>query len=135
MRFMMLMIPEVYSKPMGGDGKPDAEAIRKMGAYNSEMMKSGIMLTGEGLTPPWAGARVTFESGVPAVNEGAQSVIGGYWMIRVKSREEAIEWAKRCPAGPNDVIELRQVFEPEDFGPDVAREERAMRSRLAGQNG
>ena len=130
MRFMMIMIPGVYRKPLPPDFLPDMEAVKQMGRYNEELKKAGVLLTLDGLTPPSAGARVSFAGGKPAVTDGpfteTKEVIGGYWMIRVKSREEAIEWAKRCPAGPDDVIEIRRVHEPEDFGPKVAREEREL---------
>lgn len=135
MRFMMIMIPGVYSKPLPPDFMPDMEAVKQMGKYNEDLKKAGILLTLDGLTPPSAGARVSFAAGKPKVMDGpfaeAKEVIGGYWMIQVKSREEAIEWAKRCPAGPDDVIEIRRVHEPEDFGPAVAREERELLERIS----
>ena len=135
MRFMMIMIPGVYSKPLPPDFLPDMEAVKQMGKYYEDLKKAGILLTLDGLTPPSAGARVSFAAGKPKVMDGpfaeAKEVIGGYWMIQVKSREEAIEWAKRCPAGPDDVIEIRRVHEPEDFGPAVAREERELLERIS----
>jgi hypothetical protein len=134
MRFMMIMIPEVYSKPIPPDFMPDMEAVKKMGKYNEELQKAGVLLGLDGLTPPSAGARVSFAGGKSRVMDGpfagAKEAIGGYWMIQVKSRDEAIEWAKRCPAGANDVIEIRQVHEPEDFGPEVAREGRELKERV-----
>ena len=135
MRFMMIMIPGVYSKPVPPDFMPDMEAVKQMGKFNEEMQKAGILLAMDGLTPPSAGARVSFTGGTPKVMDGpfaeAKEVIGGYWMIEVKSREEAIEWANRCPAGPDDVIEIRRVHEPEDFGPAIAREERELLERIS----
>lgn len=120
MRFMMIMIPEVYSKSVRPDFVPDPEAVRKMGEYNEQMRKAGILLALDGLTPPAAGARVSFAGRKVTVTDGpfaeTKEAVGGYWMIRVGSREEAIEWAKRCPAGANDIIEIRRVYEPEDFG-------------------
>ena len=134
MRFMMIMIPDVYSKPIAPDFMPDMEAIKKMGEYNEELRRAGVLLTLDGLTPPSAGARVSFAGGKPKVTDGSVSQskepIGGFWMIRVKSRDEAIEWAKRCPAGANDIIEIRRVHEPEDFGPEVARQEREFAGKL-----
>jgi hypothetical protein len=125
MRFMMIMIPDVYAKAIHPDFMPDMEAVKKMGKYNEELRKAGVLLGLDGLTPPSAGARVSFSGGKTKVTDGpfaeTKEAIGGYWMIQVSSREEAIEWAKRCPAGTNDVIEIRQVHEPEDFGPEVAR--------------
>jgi hypothetical protein len=113
MRFMMIMIPEVYSKPIAPDFMPDMEAVKKMGEYNEALQQAGVLLALDGLTPPSAGARVSFAGGKAKVMDGpfpgSKEAVGGYWMIRVKSRDEAIEWAKRCPAGANDVIEIRQV--------------------------
>ena len=102
---------------------PDAEGVAAMMKYNEELQKAGILLALDGLHPPSMGARVTFAGGKPKVTDGpfaeAKEVLGGYWMIRVKSKAEAIEWAKRCPAGPNETIEVRQVQEMEDFPEDV----------------
>jgi hypothetical protein len=125
MRFMMIMLPELYSKPVRPDFVPDRNAIEKMGKYNEQLQKAGVLLALDGLTPPSAGARVTFAGGQAKVTDGpfteAKDVVGGYWMIQVKSRDEAIEWAKRCPAGANDAIEIRQVHEAADFEPQAAR--------------
>ena len=124
MRFMMLMIPEVYRTNVPADRKPDPEAMAAMGKFNEAMRKAGILLALDGLQPPIAGARVSFAGGKAKVTDGAfaegNETVGGYWMIRVKSRDEAIEWATRCPAGPGDIIEIRQVFEAEDFGSAAA---------------
>jgi hypothetical protein len=121
MRFMMIMIPDVYSKPVSPDFVPDPDAVKQMGKYNEQLQQAGALLALDGLTPPAAGARVTFAGGKAKVMDGpfaeAKEAIGGYWMIQVKSRDEAIEWAKRCPAGPGDVIEVRQVWEPEELAP------------------
>ncbi len=119
MRFMMIMIPEVYRKPVPPDFVPDLEAVQKMGEYNEQMRKAGVLLALDGLTPPAAGARVSFAGGKVTVTDGpfaeTKEAIGGYWVIQVSSRDEAIQWAKRCPAGANDIIEIRRVQEPEDF--------------------
>lgn len=119
MRFLMIMIPEVYRNPVPPDFVPDPEAVRKMGEYNDKMREAGILLALNGLTPPAAGARVSFAGGNVTVTDGpfaeTKEVFGGYWMIQVGSRNEAIEWAKRCPASANDIIEIRRVYEPEDF--------------------
>lgn len=119
MRFMMIMIPDVYRRPVPPDFMPDMEAVRKMGEYNDQLRKAGVLLALDGLTPPAVGARVSFAGGKVSVTDGpfaeTKEVVGGYWMIQVKSRDEAIEWAKRCPADPKDIIEIRRVFEPEDF--------------------
>jgi hypothetical protein len=93
--------------------------------YNEALQKAGVLLALDGLHPPSMGARVSFESGKPRVTDGpfaeAKEVVGGYWMIQVKSRDEAIEWAKRCPGSPNEVIEIRQVQEMSDFPEDVKK--------------
>ena len=120
MRFMMIMIPEVYRRQVSPDFVPDPEAVRKMDAYNDRLQKAGVLLALDGLTPPSAAARVSFSTAKPMVTDGpfaeTKEAIGGYWMIRVASRDEAIEWAKQCPAGTGDVIEIRQVFEADAFG-------------------
>jgi hypothetical protein len=122
MRFMMLMIPKGYETAAPGT-MPDAEGVAAMMKYNEELQRAGILLALDGLHPPSAGARVTFEGGKPKVTDGpfpeAKEVLGGYWMIQVRSRDEAIEWARRCPAGENEIIEIRQVQEFEEFPPDV----------------
>jgi hypothetical protein len=122
MRFMMLMIPKGYEKAKPGD-MPDAKAVAAMMKYNEALQKAGVLLALDGLHPPSMGARVTFAGGEPKVTDGpfteAKEVIGGYWMIQVKSKEEAVEWASRCPASDNEVIELRQVQEMSDFPADV----------------
>ena len=124
MRFMMLMIPKGYESAAPGT-MPDAKAVEAMMKYNEELQKAGVLLALDGLHPPSMGARVSFEGGKPKVTDGpfaeAKEVLGGYWMIQVRSKEEAIEWAKRCPAGPNEVIEIRQVQEMADFPPDVQK--------------
>src|SRR5713101_9042720 len=122
MRFMMLMIPKGYEKAQPG-AMPDAKAVAAMMRYNESLQKAGVLLALDGLHPPSMGARVTFAGGKPKVTDGpfteAKEVIGGYWMIQVKSKEEAVEWASRCPASDNEVIELRQVQEMSDFPADV----------------
>jgi len=120
MRFMMLMIPDVYKKPTSPGFLPDSDAVEKMGKYNAELQKAGVLLALDGLTPPSSAVRIRFSGAIPEVVQApfpeAKEALGGYWMLQVKSREEAIEWAKRCPAGANDVIEIRRVFEADDFG-------------------
>ena len=122
MRFMMLMIPKGYESAAPGT-MPSAEAVAAMSRYNESLHKAGVLLALDGLHPPSMGARVSFAGGKPKVTDGpfseAKEVLGGYWMIQVKSREEAIAWASRCPAGENEVIEVRQVQEMADFPPDV----------------
>jgi hypothetical protein len=124
MRFMMLMIPKGYETAEPGT-MPDAEGVAKMMKYNESLQKAGVLLALDGLHPPSMGARVSFEGGKPKVTDGpfseAKEVLGGYWMIDVKSKEEAIEWASRCPGGPNEIIEVRQVQELSDFPADVQK--------------
>ena len=125
MRFMMLMIPRGYESARPG-ATPAPQHVAAMMAYSTELKKAGVLLALDGLHPPSMGARVSFEHGVPRVTDGpfaeATEVVGGYWMIQVKSRDEAIEWAKRVPGLPNEVVELRQVQEFDDFPPGIQRE-------------
>jgi hypothetical protein len=134
MRFMMFMIPPEYqtdapkSKKADENFAPPAEAVKEMNKYNEELAKAGVLLSLDGLHPLLKGARVTFEGGKTTVTDGpfieAKDVIGGYWMIGVKSKEEAVEWAKRCPAvkvQSGAVIEVRQVFEISDWPDDVRK--------------
>jgi hypothetical protein len=122
MRFMLLMIPKGYDQAAPG-AMPDPKAVAAMMKYNESLQKAGVLLALDGLHPPSAGARVSFQGGQPKVTDGpfveAKEVIGGYWMIQVKSREEAIEWATRCPASDNEVIEIRQVQEMSEFPPEL----------------
>ena len=122
MRFMMLMIPKGYEKAAPG-AMPDAKVIAAMMKYNESLQKAGVLISLEGLHPPSMGARVSFAGGKPKVTDGpfaeAKEVLGGYWMIQVKSKEEAIEWAKRCPASGNETIEIRQVQEMSDFPAEI----------------
>ena len=122
MRFMMLMIPGGYETAAPGT-MPPADAVSAMMKYNEALKNAGVLITLDGLHPPSTGARVSFATGKPVVTDGpfteSKEVIGGYWMIEVKSREEAIEWAKRCPASSNETIEIRQVQEMADFPADI----------------
>jgi hypothetical protein len=122
MRFMMLMIPKGYEKAAPGT-VPDAKAVAAMMKYNEELQKAGVLISLDGLHPPSMGARVAFPGGKPKVTDGpfieTKEVLGGYWMIQVKSKQEAIEWASRCPASGNEVIEIRQVQEMSDFPADI----------------
>ena len=117
---------------------PDAKAVAAMMKYNESLGKAGVLLTLDGLHPPSMGARVSFSGGKPKVTEGpfadVKEVLGGYWMIAVKSKDEAIAWASRCPASDNEVIEVRQVQEISDFPGDV-REAAAGFPELRAQSG
>src|SRR5216117_714650 len=124
MRFMMLVIPKGYEKA-AADFAPPAELVARMTKYNDSLTKAGVLLGLDGLRPPATGARVRFAGGKPKVTDGpfteAKEVLGGYWIIQVKSRAEAIEWAKRAPMQDGDIIEVRQVQEISDFPPDVQK--------------
>jgi|SRR5499433_3252991 len=119
---MMLVIPKGYESAKPGT-VPDAERVAEMMKYNKALQKAGVLLGLEGLHPPSMGARVSFSGGKPTVTDGpfteVKEVIGGYWMIQVNSKEEAIEWAKRCPMTDNEIIEIRQVQEFADYPADV----------------
>ncbi len=124
MRFMLLMIPKGYESAAPGT-MPSAEAVAAMMKYNESLKQAGVLLTLDGLHPPSTGARVSFADGKPHVIDGpfteVKEALGGYWMIQVRSREEAIEWAKRCPALPNELIEVRQMIEMSDFPTDLQK--------------
>ncbi len=135
MRFMMFMIPPEYQANAPAEKKADEnfappkeaiEAIEAMMKYNEDLAKAGVLLSLDGLHPLLKGARVTFSEGKTTVTDGpfieAKEVIGGYWLIDVKSKEEAVDWAKRCPAVKVDsgaVIEVRQIFEMSEMPEDV----------------
>lgn len=124
MRFMMLMIPLGY-ETAPPDIDLDPERVAAMMKYNEALKDAGVLITLDGLHPPSAGARVSFATGKPLVTDGpfteAKEVLGGYWMIDVASREEAIAWATKCPASSNEIIEIRQVQEMSDFSPEVQK--------------
>jgi hypothetical protein len=118
MRFMMMVIPEGNESDA-----PYAVPTAKMPEYNKALQKAGILLALDGLFPPSTGARISYADGKPTVTDGpfaeTKEVIVGYWIIQVRSREEAIEWAKRAPMSNNEVIEVRQIHEQPDFPEDV----------------
>ena len=123
MRFMMLMIPEGYEKAEPAK-MPDAAAVAAMMKYNEALKEAGVLLSLDGLHPPAKGARVTFADCKIQVSRGpfaTSEALGGYWMIRVSSQDEAIDWARRCPVSHDAVIEIRQVFEMEEFPEDVQK--------------
>ena len=137
MRFMMLMIPKGY-ETAAPDVELDPARVTEMMKYNEALQQAGVLITLDGLHPPSVGARVSFEGGKPLVTDGpfaeAKEVLGGYWMIDVASRDEAIAWAKRCPASENEIIEIRQVQEMADFPADV-QEAAAGFEALQGKSG
>lgn len=124
MRFMLLMIPKGYENAKPGT-MPEAEAVAAMMKYNEELQNAGVLLSLEGLHPLSMGARVSFAGGKPLVTDGpfaeTREVLGGFWMIRVNSKEEAVAWASRCPASDNEIIEIRQVQEFADFPPEIQK--------------
>jgi hypothetical protein len=124
MRFMMMVIPKGY-EPAAPDTVPSAEAVAKMTEYNKALQRAGVLLALDGLFPPSTGARISYTDGKATVTDGpfaeAKEVIGAYWIIQVRSREEAIEWAKRAPMSDNEVIEVRQIHEMPDFPEDVQK--------------
>lgn len=121
MRFMMIMKPNLSEEDYGPG--PDAEAVSAMMKYNEELTQAGVLLALDGLHPTSKGARVSFAGGKNTVIDGpfaeAKEMIGGYWIIQAKSRDEAVEWARRCPAGDGDVVEVRQIYEMSDFSEEV----------------
>lgn len=134
MKFMMFMIPPEYQPDSPAKRKadenfaPPKEAVAEMMKYNEELAKAGVLVALDGLHPLMMGARVTYESGKTTVTDGpfveAKEVVGGYWLIDVKSKEEAVEWAKRCPAVKVDsgaVIEVRQIFEMSEMPEEVQK--------------
>jgi hypothetical protein len=122
MRFMLLMMPKGYEKAPPGT-MPDPKHVAAMMQYNESLEKAGVLLALDGLHPPSTGARISFSGGRPLVTDGpfieTREVIGGYWMIQVGSKAEAVQWATRCPASDNEVIEVRQVQERSDFPAEV----------------
>jgi hypothetical protein len=139
MRFMIIRHADEETER---GAMPSQELLEAMVAYNEELVKAGVMLAGEGLHPSANGARISFADGVPTVTDGpfteTKELIAGYTLIEVRSREEALEWVKRWPAedgGGNVQLELRQVFEAEEFGeeftPELREQEDEQRRRLA----
>ena len=134
MRFMVIV---KANKDSEAGVMPSEAMLTRMGAYNEELVKAGVMLAGDGLHPSSRGARVRFGGASPTVVDGpfaeTKELIAGFWLWQVRSREEAIEWLKRAPFEPGDEVELRQVFEMEDFGTELTPELREQESRLRAQ--
>jgi len=134
MRFMMLMLPG--AKVEAGI-LPDSKVFAAMMKYNEDLQKAGVLLALDGLHPSSKGVRISFSGGKRTVTDGpfteAKEMIGGYWLIQVKSKEEAVEWASRCPASDGEVIEVRQVYEASDFPAEVLPAELAERERALGE--
>jgi hypothetical protein len=126
MRFMMIMFPKIYENAKAG-WVPDFNDMEAMGKYNDELGKAGVLLALDGLTPPATMcARVTFKNGKSTVTDGpfpeAKEVVGGFWIIQVNSREEALEWASRIPGSENEMVEVRRLFHIDDFNPEVQKD-------------
>jgi hypothetical protein len=121
---------------------PDEQLLAAMGRFNAELVQAGVMLAGEGLHPSSKGARVTFSGSQKTVLDGpfaeTKELIAGFWLWQVKSMDEALAWARRCPSpmpGEGNALELRPVFEPEDFGPELTPEQDSLRARLEQKRG
>lgn len=131
MRFMMLMFPGPKAET---GAMPDDKLVAKMMKYNEELAGAGVLLGLDGLHPTAKGARVRFEGGKARVVDGpfteSKEIVGGYWLIEVKNKAEAIEWARRAPCPDGETIEIRQIFDAADFGPEVAAQEDAMQERI-----
>ena len=137
MRFMILVKADKNSE---AGVLPSEKLLTEMGKFNEELVKAGVMLAGEGLQPSSKGARVKFSGDKRTVTDGpfteAKELIAGFWLWQVKSKEEAIEWVKRCPdpmPGTESEIEIRQVFEADDFGDEFTPELREQEERLRAQ--
>ena len=137
---MRVMVIIKATKDSEAGVMPDEQLLREMGKYNEELVKAGVMLAGEGLHPSSKGARVRFSGDKRTVIDGpfpeTKELVAGFWLIQAKSKEEAIEWVKRCPnlmPGADGEIEIRQVFEAEDFGAEFTPELRAQEERLREQ--
>jgi hypothetical protein len=131
MRFMMIVLPKSY------DIEPEPELFGAMDRYNLKLLKAGILRSMEGLHPPEKGFRVSFKNGKPIVKDGpfteAKEIVGGYWLIDVKSRAEALKWAKQIPGNENMIVEVRQAEDFENFSPEIqaaAKNEPAIRGAL-----
>ncbi|HEU0087913.1 MAG TPA: YciI family protein [Pseudonocardiaceae bacterium] len=138
MRFMIMIKANQDSE---AGVLPSEEILAEMGRYNEELVQAGVLLAGEGLHPSSRGARVRFSGGKRTVIDGpfteTKELIAGFWLLQVKSKEEAIEWVKRCPLDGGAEVEIRQVFEAEDFGaaltPELREQEERLRAQVAEQ--
>jgi hypothetical protein len=136
MRFMVLVKADKNSE---AGVLPDEKLLTAMGKYNEELVKAGVMLAGEGLQPSSKGARVRFSGEQRTVTDGpfteSKELVAGFWLWQVRSKEEAIEWLKRAPFGGGTEVEIRQVFEAEDFGaeftPELRKQEERIRAKIA----
>lgn len=141
MKFMIMVKADANTE---AGAMPDQQLLTEMGRFNEELVKAGIMLAGEGLHPSSKGARVKFHGDKRTVVDGpfteTKELVAGFWLWRCKSKEEAVEWVKRCPnpTGAESEIEIRQVFEAEDFGaeftPELREQEERLRTEIERQN-
>lgn len=135
MKFMVIV---KATKESEAGVMPNRQLIEQMAKYNEELVKAGVLLAGEGLLPSSKGARVKFNGANRTVIDGpfaeTKELIGGFWIWRVKSKEEAVEWVKRCPNPLDKEIEIRQVAEPDDFGPELTDELRKKEEQLRAES-
>ena len=131
---MRVMVIVKANKQSEAGEMPSEKLLTEMGKYNEELVNAGIMLAGEGLHPSSKGKRVKFSGGKPTVTDGpfaeTKELIAGYWLWQVKSMDEAVEWLKRAPFGGGEEVEIRPVFEADDFGKEFTPELRAQEERL-----
>jgi hypothetical protein len=134
MRFMVMVLPGDMKGYEAGK-MPEPAMFEKMGKFNEELVRAGVMISAEGLHPSSEGARVSFVGGKATVSQGpfVDSMVGGFWIWKVTSKEEALGWAKRAPMEEDDTLEIRQVAEPEEFGPEIAAQENKLRETMARQ--
>ncbi|HEX8569749.1 MAG TPA: YciI family protein [Caulobacteraceae bacterium] len=134
---MRFMVQVRSNAKIESGAMPEAELLEAMGRFNQELIDAGMMVAGEGLHPSSKGARISFQGATPVVTDGpfaeTKELIAGFWIIKAKSLQEVVEWMKRAPMEPGDTLEIRQVFENEDFGaelsPELAAQEQAFREK------
>ena len=136
---MRVMVIVPANKESEAGALPDTKILADMGKFNEELVKAGVLLAGEGLQPTSKGKRVKFSGSVPTVIDGpfteSKELIGGFWIWQVKSMDEAVEWLKRAPFGGGTEIQIRRVFETEDFGDNLTPELREQEDRMRAQSG
>jgi hypothetical protein len=134
---MRCMVIVKASKDSEAGVLPSTELLTNMGKFNEELVKAGVLLAADGLQPSSKGKRITFTGAKPTITDGpfaeAKELIAGFWLWQVRSMEEAVEWLKRSPFGPGAEVEIRQVFEADDFGPQLTPELREQNQRLRNQ--
>ena len=134
---MRCMVFVKANKESEAGGLPSTEMLTQMGKFNEELVKAGVMLAGEGLKPSSAGKRITFTGAKPTITDGpfaeTKELVAGFWIWQVRNIEEAVEWLKRSPFGPGAELEIRPVYEPEDFGANLTPEIKERGERLRNQ--